>query len=80
MIEKIFEYYSDETFYRLEGFDDAIIGFDEVGARLIYSVSKCIKILMKDMTEDDAFEYFDYNVVNLNLGNNTPILCFDYFE
>ena len=47
-----------------DGFDDAVIGVatDFTEPRLIYSVSKCLEILQKDMSELDALEYFTYNV------------------
>lgn len=54
MIDEILEQYEDETFLKADGFDEAIIGVDETQMRLIYSVKKCIEILMRDMTEDDA--------------------------
>jgi hypothetical protein len=45
MIDKITEYYQDESFLKADGFDEAIIGVDENEMRLVYSVSKCIEIL-----------------------------------
>ena len=77
--EVIAEQY-DVTFLKAKGFDDAIIGVDESTMRLIYSVSKCIDILMMYMSEDEAMEYFNFNVSGSYVGDKTPILCFDYFE
>lgn len=79
MIDKIMDAYSDETFLKADGFDDAIIGVDENQMRLIYSVSKCIEILMKDMCQEDALEYFSYNVSGAYVGDKTPIWCQDNF-
>jgi hypothetical protein len=62
-----------------DGFDEAIIGIDESTMRLIYSVSRWIEILMRDMTEDDAIEYFEYNVSGSYVGVMTPIWCYDRF-
>jgi len=45
--------------------------------RLIYSVSKCIEILSKDMDEEEAVEYFDFNVRGSYIGERTPIWCVD---
>jgi len=48
--------------------------------RLIYSVEKCITILMNqgmDMTE--AVEYFEFNVSGSYVGEKTPIWCEDLF-
>jgi len=41
--------------------------------RLIYSISKCIEILCKDMPRIDAIEHFDFNVKGGYVGELTPI-------
>lgn len=79
MLESIIDHYSDEEFLKADGFDDAVIGVDESSNRLIYSVSKCLGILMKDMSEEDAYEYFSYNVSGAYVGEQTPIWCYDNF-
>jgi hypothetical protein len=38
MIDKITEYYQDELFLKADSFDEAIIGVNENGIRLVYSV------------------------------------------
>jgi hypothetical protein len=48
--------------------------------RLIYSKNKCIEILCRDMNEEDANEYFEYNVKAAYVGEKTPIWCEDNFE
>tara|TARA_Y100000310_G_scaffold177551_1_gene177616 strand:- start:249 stop:518 length:270 start_codon:yes stop_codon:yes gene_type:complete len=47
---------------------------------LAYSYSKWIKMLMDrdGMSEDEAVEYFDYNVDGLILGDNQPIIIRDH--
>lgn len=73
-------YTVDEDILKADGFDDAIIGIEESTYRLIYSVTKCIDILIKEgMTEDDAIEYFWYNVAGSYVGEKTPIWCNDTF-
>ena len=47
--------------------------------RLIYSVSKCLEILQKDMNEIDAMEYFTYNISGAYVGEKTPIWCWDNY-
>jgi len=74
----ILEYYPDENFLIADGFNDAIIGVDEKSMKLIYSISKCIDILSKDMSEEEALEYFDFNVSGAYMGEKTPIWCQDY--
>jgi hypothetical protein len=77
MIKQIIEQYYEEEFLKADGFDDAIIGIDEKSMRLIYSVTKCIEVLMVDMAEEDAREYFDFNVRGSYVGDKTPIWCTD---
>lgn len=79
MIQQIIEQYHEEEFLKADGFDEAIIGVEENEMRLIYSVSKCLKILEQDMTELDAMEYFTFNVSGAYIGDKTPIWCWDNF-
>jgi hypothetical protein len=77
MIDSIIERYPDDSFLKADGFDEAIIGVDNKSMRLVYSVSKCIEILCRDMNEEDAIEYFEYNVSGAYMGEKTPIWCDD---
>ena len=79
MLEKILEWFPEEQLLKADGFDNAIIGVDESTMRLIYSVSKCIEILCEDMSEEEAVEYFDFNVSGSYMGEKTPIWCYDDF-
>lgn len=78
MIDAILEKYDEETFLKADVFDKAIIGVDETSMRLIYSVKICIEILMSEMSEEDALEYFNFNVNSAYVGEKTPIWCQDY--
>ena len=79
-MDEIFECYMDETFLKADGFDDAIIGVDEHSMRLIYSVKKCIEILMSQgMDYEESLEYFVFNVSGAYFGEKTPIWCQDNF-
>lgn len=69
--------YADVELKSADGFDSACIGIDERSMRLIYSVRKCIKILMVDMDYDQAIEYFEFNISGAWVGDNTPIWCED---
>lgn len=79
MLDKILEWFPEEEILKAEGFDDAIIGIDEVSMRLIYSTSKCVSILMTrdGMSDEDAWEYFHFNVKSGYVGEKTPIWCSD---
>lgn len=81
LLEEIIEAYPDETFLKADGLDDAIIGIDPDSYRLIYSVSKCLDILMKnyDVDYEEGLEYFNFNVSGAYMGEKTPIWCEDNF-
>ena len=81
MLERVLEAYPEDTFLVADGFNDAIIGVDESSMRLIYSVDKCIDILVEndEMLLEQAIEYFDFNVRGAYVGEQTPIFCDDTF-
>ena len=78
-LQAILEAYPEDELLTADGFDEAIIGIDETSMRLIYSVSKCITILEKDMSRDEAIEFFEFNVSGAYVGDKTPIWCWDIF-
>ena len=47
MLDLILDKYPDEQFLKADGFDEAILGVEEKGMRLIYSVKSCIDILIR---------------------------------
>ena len=61
----------------LDGFNDAIVGItEEFGGikRLLYSKDKILKILQENlMTQSEAEEYYDYNILGLYASNQNPI-------
>jgi hypothetical protein len=77
MLDKILEWFPEEDILKADGFDEAIIGIETNEMRLIYSVSKCIQILCRDMDEEEAVEFFDFNVRGSYVGDKTPIWCVD---
>jgi len=66
--------YLDSSLLFADGFDEAIIGiaqqFNTIS--VAYDKKQCITILMKDMNQLEATEYFEYNVVGAYVGENTP--------
>jgi len=78
MINQIIDQYSEDEFLKADGFDDAIIGVEQDEMRLIYSVSKCIAVLEKEMSQEEAMEFFTFNVSGAYLGKKTPIWCWDF--
>ena len=63
----------------LDGLEDAIIGVAEefTGNRIVYSKTKVLDILQKDMSEDDAIEYYYYNILGLYASEQNPIFFVD---
>ena len=62
----------------LDGLDDAIIGIVEDfgnGPRILYSKPKILQILQErdSMTEQEAEEYYDYNILGLYAGEQNPV-------
>jgi len=59
-----------------DGFEDALIGTVQrfgMNNVALYDYPKCIKILEKQgMKEDEAIEFFEYNVVGAWMGDGTP--------
>ena len=61
---------------KVDGFDDAILGIatrNGEGNLIAYDYDKCIKVLQKDMSYEDAVEYMEFNVVGSYVGEGTPI-------
>ena len=61
---------------------EALIGF---GTRFnspvtIYDLNKCIDILIKrdGMSQEEAMEYMDFNVLGAYVGEETPVFLGDY--
>lgn len=82
MLEIILSHYPDEGFLKADGFDEAIIGIDSKNYNLVYSVNKCIHIIMRnsEMDFEEAYEYFYYNVESAYMGEGTPIWVIDAFD
>jgi hypothetical protein len=78
LLEKILVWFPEDEILKADGYDEAIIGIDDASMRLIYSVDKCIQILIEEgMTEEDAVEHFHYNTKAAWVGEKTPIWCTD---
>lgn len=78
MLERIFDLYPDEEFLIADGFDEAIIGVDADRMRIVYDAYKCMEILSREMSQDDAAEYFEYNVLQSYVGEKTPIFVYTH--
>lgn len=63
----------------LEGHDDAILGLGRQFNKnaVVYNKNKVIQNLCKDMTEEEAQEWFEFNIVGAYVGESTPIFLED---
>ena len=63
------------------GFEEAVIGVSERcgdPSLVAYDADKCIQILIdQGMTDEEAVEYFGYNVVGSYVGERTPIFIWN---
>ena len=68
--------YDDEKVLLADGFEDAFVGIGRQFGKpmAVYNKSKCIELLIKEgMNEEEAEEYFQFNVEGAYVGENTPI-------
>ncbi len=65
----------NESVYLADGFEEAFVGIGWQASKpfAVYDRSECIKILMRDMSHEDAEEYFEFNVQGAYVGENTPV-------
>lgn len=70
-LKEILEAYPDASFMIADGFNEAVIGV--CGDKLVYSIEKIIEKLMEDMSEEDAWEYYSYNIEGSYVGEKTPL-------
>lgn len=69
-----------------EGFDSAIVGTASVwnGKErvevLVYDIYKMVEqlVLRDGMSADEAIEYIDFNIENVYIGKDTPIIVWEY--
>ena len=70
----------DQEITLANGYEDAFVGIATQFNRTfaVYDRSKCIDILAKDMSHDEAEEYFQFNVEGAWVGESTPaFICFE---
>ena len=74
--DTIFEKYPDNEFTFADGFDDCIIGVVErfgMEPIICYDKDKVINSLQNEgMSYEEAYEYFDYNIIGAFVGETTP--------
>jgi len=83
-INEIKEILSEENPNALfaDNFDEALIGISRRCGQpslAVYSITRCLDVLQKEMSYQDAIEYFEFNVLNSWLGDGTPIFLLDNY-
>ena len=80
-LDEILMAFPDREFLKADGYDNAVIGFEDGSNRLIYSIQDVIDTLMADgMESGEAAEFFWFNVHGSYVGDKTPIWCWDRID
>lgn len=64
-------------------FDEAIIGVAErIGQEPVvaYDTTKLVEILSRSMSVDEAYEFFDFNILGAYVGEKTPMFVTTMFK
>lgn len=75
------EEWAKQEILSADGFDDAIVGLARRSDLVVvaYSVDKMLQIMVDGgISQEDAREYFEYNIVDAWVGENTPVYIEDY--
>ena len=76
--------FEDTVLFENPDYASAIIGYDAVSGRLIYSYDLMIEHLMTvdDMSEEEAIEFIEYNTVRAlpYMGEKSPIIWTKFIE
>jgi hypothetical protein len=81
LLSKIVDFYYEEVFIKPEGFDEAVIGVESETLVLVYSVKKCIQILVdKGYDYLTAVDYVEYELKEMDFGSRTPLFIEDHFD
>jgi hypothetical protein len=62
-----------------DGYDDCIIGLTFRGDKsvVLYSADRIVYKLTGEMTEDEAIEFFDFNIAGAYMGERTPMFWYN---
>jgi len=77
-LDLLIQVYGDENLNKIEGFDGAIIGVEVETKKLIYSTSKCIKLLSETTPKEEAIDYFYSEIYSEKEAFGNIIFCEDY--
>ncbi len=77
------EWDTELLFLMEEEFDDAIIGVAErIGDEPVvaYDTTKIVEILSRSMSVDEAYEFFEFNILGAYVGDKTPLFITTAFK
>ena len=74
-ISEIVEVFGNDSTLKIDGYDDCVVGIDGDG-RLVYDRRKMLDKLEKDMSSEEAEEYFDFNIAGSHMGDMTPLYIY----
>ena len=62
-----------------DGFEEALIGtgWQFTQELRVYSVKKLLEVLMRDMSYEEAREFYDFKIVGAYVGAGTPVFVED---
>lgn len=67
-----------------DGMDYALLGATVKDGKnvAVYSVERCVETLINDhgMEAEEAWEYFDFNILGAYVGEQTPIFVYEQWE
>lgn len=68
---------------KMDGFDDCVLGVVNIVGqepRLVYDTQRVIDKLMSssEMTEEEAWEYWEYNQLGAYVGEDSPAFLHSY--
>jgi hypothetical protein len=64
----------------VDGHDNAIMGIVRKfnSYSVLYDTLQIIENLKEDMSEEDAWEFFEFNIVGAWVGDSTPVFMVEY--
>lgn len=77
------EWDTELLFLSEEEFDEAIIGVAErIGqsAVVAYDTTKLVEVLSRTMSVDEAYEFFEFNILGAYVGERTPMFITTAFK
>jgi hypothetical protein len=77
-ISECIEMFGEKDTLKADGFDDCIVGMD-TKQRLVYNKELMISKLARDMSREEAVDYFYFNIEGAHMGDYTPIYM-DVFD